>query len=192
MTRLAVVVAVVVTAGCTSGGSSSRAEVRDDVAGVAYEIPSGWKEQARDDLVSIFTSAVSSPDSGDQPSAIVGAGVFRSTFYDPAKGGLRGAAVDAVRGFAEFLIPESEHEPVRSDRAMTIGDRDAWRAEYRVQPDDSDDTPSTVTVIAVSAPRPFYLVAVRYRADAALDRTTDLVLSGARFIPATASPPDRD
>lgn len=161
-------------------------QVRDERAGVAYPIPDAWEEQAPDDLVGFFTSAVAyegKPTDGKAaPAALVGAGLFENTSYDP-RAGLREAAVRAAQGFAEFLIPASRHEPARSDRSTQLGGHDAWRADYSVDGEVPDQQRSTVTVIAVGAPQPFFLVALVGDADAEIQRAVDAILSGAESCP---------
>ena len=173
--------------GSPSSTRASPAQVRDAVAGVAYEIPQGWSERPRDDLIDFFTSLEASAsdeaaENDGEEAALVGAGLFKSTFYDPGRQGLRQAAVSAAQGFAEFFIPESSHDPTREDHTTRVDGHAAWRADYSVVPDDSSELPTTVTLIAVDAPTPFYLVAVRTGSSKALVAAVEGIFSSARLI----------
>ena len=103
--------------------------------------------------------------------------------HDPGREGLRQAAIATSQSFAEFFIPSSEHDPVRSDQATTVDGVEAWRAYYSVTPDDPEALPASVSLIAIRASTPFYLVAIRSGDDAGLNGTVESVLASARIIP---------
>jgi hypothetical protein len=130
--RATAATSILVLAACAGkGGSGTR--VTDDRAGLSYELPSGWEEKPRGDLIEFFTSS-SGLETENSNGAILGLGPVAGLFAEEAPD--LGSMADSVSiGFAEFFVPfEGERDKV-TDEAMRVGDRDAHRVGYRITPD---------------------------------------------------------
>ena len=194
--RRALLLSILVLAACgddddggaarDTAGSTTTVEVddpasfADPASKLSYTIPDGWFGPATEDLVAFFTSTISSnepnADTGDEPAAIAGAGLFDTTFFDPSVG-LQEAATGAAFGFAEFFVPYPGQREVEIDEATEVSGREAWHLRFRVVPDDPDNPAALVAMIAVELPEPAYVVAVVIGDDPTLEADVEAVIA---------------
>lgn len=161
-------------------GPDAERRFTDERAGVSYVIPSGWSGPETEGLVGFFTSTATPRAQGSGPTALIAAGLFASTFYDPSREGLREAAMATARGMAEFFFPTQGEVAVLADAPHSVGEHDGRRVRLRITFEDDAVPPATVQLVAVAASPPAYLVGVVTADDHALQAAVARSLDSVR------------
>jgi hypothetical protein len=142
-------------------------------------------------LISFFTSTIATEETSDttadspdqkKPGGIAGTGLFKTTFHDPTRQGLRTAALGAGAGFAEFFIPYAGQRATLIDQAVRVSGHSAWHVRYHITPDDPTDRPAAVEIVAVDLPQPAYLVAIADGDDPGLQKDVDDVIASLQVV----------
>ena len=172
--------ATTTTTTTVEGEDDDGATFVDPIAKLEYAIPDGWTGPETEGLLEFFTSVVTSDESSEEePAAIAGAGLFESTFFDPA-GGLEDATAGAVAGFAEFFVPEPGAREVEVNEAVEVSGNEGWHVRFRIVPDDPEAPVAIVEMVGVDLSAPAYVVAIAIGEDPDLEADIGAVIASVR------------
>jgi hypothetical protein len=130
-------VTTVLAAGCgadSSGGTGRR--IVDSEAGLSYELPRGWDEKPKADLLEFFTSASGIETDSDGNGAILSLGTMEGLFAEEAPD-LATMAEGLAIDFAEFFVPFEGERDKTADEAVEVGGRDAHRVALEITPEEA-------------------------------------------------------
>lgn len=170
---------VVLLSGC-AGGNGGGPRVVDSQAKLSYNLPSGWEEKPREDLLEFFTS-VSGIETDDRSNGgLLAVGPMEGLFEEDASDLATSAQTLAI-SFAEFFVPFSGERDVTTDEAVEVSGFDAHRVKLEITPD--TEPPATVEAVVVEREGgASYILGIVSPADSRLERQVEEALDSLEVI----------
>ena len=158
------------------GPLDGRPRVSDDVAGISYGIPEGWKPGDEEDLIDAFTSTVSRRMDEDGGCFVL-AGRGGAVPQDR----LEARAEAAARSNAEFFYPEGGSR-IEESRAVEVDGRPAHTVALKVTDGEGAAGHVRLTLVSVDDSRSAFLLGVAQPGGTQEEREVDAVLESAALL----------
>lgn len=155
-------------AGNGAGGGGTGRRIVDSEVGLTYELPRGWEEKPREDLLEYFTSASGIETDADSNGALLALGPVEGLFAE-GEPDLAATAEGLAIDFAEFFVPFEGERDKTADEALKVGGQDAHRVEFEIKP---ENAPAAVvqTVVVDLDKGPAYALGIVSPRDGDLER----------------------
>src|SRR5687767_3027194 len=105
-----------------AGGGGTGRRIVDAEAGLSYELPRGWEERPKEDLLEYFTSASGIETDADSNGGLLALGPVQGLFAE-SEPDLAATAEGLAIDFAEFFVPFEGERDKTADEALKVGAR---------------------------------------------------------------------